>query len=130
MSTRKYIHHTQALCVSPGESFPGSRGRAGPTPHHARPPACPPASAALTSRDSRQYQQKACLQLLHIIWAHPSSRSMYTLHLGQRLMGALSSSGLKAELWGHVRQGPAHSPGAAPRPGGVGPPGAARAARG
>lgn len=53
----------------------------------------------LTSRDSRQYQQKACLQFLHIICAQPSSRSMYTLHLGQRLMGASPSSILKAELW-------------------------------
>ena len=46
----------------------------------------------LTSRESRQYQQKACLQFLHIICAQPSSLSMYTLHLGQRLIGASSSS--------------------------------------
>lgn len=59
---------------------------------------CTPAAVKLTSRDSRQYQQKACLQFLHIIWAQPSSLSMYTLHLGQRLMGVSSSSALKKEL--------------------------------
>lgn len=30
----------------------------------------------LTSRDSKQYQQNACLQFLHIICAQPSSLSM------------------------------------------------------
>lgn len=47
---------------------------------------------SLTSRDSRQYQQKACLQFLHIICAQPSSLSIQTLHFGQRLIGTSSSS--------------------------------------
>lgn len=72
-----------------------------PLPHYLNPQLMPAIRGCivLTSRDSRQYQQKACLQFLHIICAQPSSRSMYTLHLGQRLMGASPSSILKAELW-------------------------------
>lgn len=41
---------------------------------------------ALTSNDAKQYQQKTCLQRLHIIWAQPSSFSIGTLHMGQHLM--------------------------------------------
>jgi hypothetical protein len=40
----------------------------------------------LTSKDAKQYQQKTCLQRLHIIWAQPSSFSIGTLHMGQHLM--------------------------------------------
>jgi len=38
----------------------------------------------LTSSDAKQYQQKTCLQRLHIICAQPESRSMGTWHIGQR----------------------------------------------
>lgn len=47
--------------------------------------------AALTSRFWRQYQQNVCLQFLHIIWAQPSLRSIYTRHTGHCLMGASAS---------------------------------------
>lgn len=40
----------------------------------------------LTSNDAKQYQQKTCLQRLHIICAQPSSFSIGTLHMGQHLM--------------------------------------------
>lgn len=51
----------------------------------------------LTSNDCRQYQQKTCLQRLHIIWAQPSFLSIGTWHIGQRLILA-SSSLLKGML--------------------------------
>lgn len=40
-------------------------------------------NVTLTSSDVRQYQQKTCLHLLHIICAHPSSFSIGTAHKGQ-----------------------------------------------
>lgn len=45
----------------------------------------------LTSSEARQYQQKTCLHLLHNIWAHPSSFSIGTLHIGQHLINSESN---------------------------------------
>lgn len=45
----------------------------------------------LTSKLAKQYQQNTCLHRLHIIWAHPSSFSMGTAHIGQHLMRSVSN---------------------------------------
>lgn len=45
----------------------------------------------LTSRLAKQYQQKTCLQRLHIICAHPSSFSIGTAHIGQHFMRSESN---------------------------------------
>ena len=40
----------------------------------------------LTSNELRQYQQNTCLHRLHIICAHPASRSIGTWHIGHFLI--------------------------------------------
>lgn len=55
-------------------------------------------SLLLTSKLARQYQQKTCLQRLHIIWAQPSSFSMGTAHMGQHLIRSLSN-GIPMSSW-------------------------------
>jgi hypothetical protein len=66
----------------------------------------------LTSSEARQYQQKTCLHLLHIIWAQPSSFSIGTAHIGQHLMSseskAIPGTG-EAEAWGQGLEG-CHDP--------------------
>lgn len=44
----------------------------------------------LTSKEAKQYQQKTCLQRLHIIWAQPSFLSIGTWQSGHRLIWASS----------------------------------------
>lgn len=48
-----------------------------------------------TSRLAKQYQQKTCLQRLHIIWAQPSSFSIGTTHIGQYFIRSLSNGSPK-----------------------------------
>lgn len=52
----------------------------------------------LTSKLAKQYQQKTCLQRLHIICAQPSSFSIGTAHMGQHLMRSLSK-GIPISSW-------------------------------
>ena len=48
----------------------------------------------LTSSEVRQYQQKTCLHLLHIIWAQPASLSIGTPHMGHLLMFSASAAAI------------------------------------
>lgn len=48
-------------------------------------------NSILTSKLVRQYQQKTCLQRLHIICAQPSSFSIGTLHIGQHFIKSESN---------------------------------------
>ena len=57
----------------------------------------------LTSSDVRQYQQKTCLHLLHIIWAQPASLSIGTAHIGHLLMFSASAPAI------HIATSPAMS---------------------
>ena len=60
-------------------------------------------SAILTSSEVRQYQQKTCLHLLHIIWAQPASLSIGTAHIGHLLMFSASAPAI------HMATSPAMS---------------------
>ncbi len=50
----------------------------------------------LTSSEVRQYQQKTCLQRLHIICAQPASRSINTLHIGHFLIVSSLSQAIRS----------------------------------